>query len=584
MARINLKTKIAVKVKQKQTLKYVGYSAFGIIVLSVILIIYFNTGQTIDSKAIEQNSITNGYSWKKTIEINNSNCNSIITDYIFTISEINDDFKNVLAGGKFKKIDASDIIFINSMNNQTVRHKILKYDSNTGELIVKLKLDTLYNITNNKIFMYFGNDNPIAINDSIYNQNYSGVWEFESNEKDFSLNQNNATNKGNPAFCNSVVGQGLCLDGSKRYFNVKDDNSLDLTNQGTIAAWIKINNYTNFAGIVHKGDKKNFTDEAYSLQLWNNNKIMLSIFDNSTALQLFSTNVATNTWYWLVATWDATGMKIYLNGELNNSSNQTLVARNTNGGVNIGAQIEQNYNNAYQNFPFDGNIDQVMILKSVFTPEYIKSYYNNIANKGNFYTLGLTESVTNTLPVEMGNFTAKLEGENVKLSWLTYSEINNSYFSIERSSDGIIFEQLDVVVGSGNTRNITNYTYIDENPLEGDNYYKLKQTDYDGKNANCGVAAVKFEATMQEFEINRIYPNPITSNSFKLDLNSNINGIVKLVMVNSSGSIIFQKSLEVSSGNNIINVDLNNNLSQGNYFISVTDDIKNSNTYHVVKL
>ncbi len=68
---------------------------------------------------------------------------------------------------------------------------------------------------------------------------------------------------------------------------------------------------------------------------------------------------------------------------------------------------------------------------------------------------------------------------NVLINWQTASEINNDYFTVERSSDTKKWEEIEFVTGAGNSTLVLDYTIIDKNPLKGQSYYRLKQTDFD---------------------------------------------------------------------------------------------------------
>ena len=84
--------------------------------------------------------------------------------------------------------------------------------------------------------------------------------------------------------------------------------------------------------------------------------------------------------------------------------------------------------------------------------------------------------------IELLFFNAKLENNTyVDLTWSTASEINNDYFTIERSQNGVYFQEFDIVEGAGNSTHKINYSLIDRDPFDGISYYRLKQTDYDGK-------------------------------------------------------------------------------------------------------
>jgi hypothetical protein len=93
----------------------------------------------------------------------------------------------------------------------------------------------------------------------------------------------------------------------------------------------------------------------------------------------------------------------------------------------------------------------------------------------------VTLSYTTVLPIELMSFTAILiEPKKVKLNWVTVSESNNDYFTVEKSMDGENFVPVLIENGSGNSNHYINYVAYDEKPSSEFIYYRLKQTDYNG--------------------------------------------------------------------------------------------------------
>ena len=103
-------------------------------------------------------------------------------------------------------------------------------------------------------------------------------------------------------------------------------------------------------------------------------------------------------------------------------------------------------------------------------------------------------AITSPLPIELLSFSAKANNNIVDISWSTASEINNDFFTIERSYNGVDFTPIGTVNGAGNSSMVLNYVSIDEKPYPGISYYRLKQTDFDGKYSYSTIAAVKFSA------------------------------------------------------------------------------------------
>lgn len=114
------------------------------------------------------------------------------------------------------------------------------------------------------------------------------------------------------------------------------------------------------------------------------------------------------------------------------------------------------------------------------------------------------------LPVELLNFEAKEQATGaVALNWATSSEINNEYFTVERSRDGNHWEPILNTPGAGNSQQTLYYTAWDENPMQGMCYYRLKQTDFDGAFEYSHVVAVKINSG--EHGTVQAYPNPTTA-------------------------------------------------------------------------
>lgn len=97
----------------------------------------------------------------------------------------------------------------------------------------------------------------------------------------------------------------------------------------------------------------------------------------------------------------------------------------------------------------------------------------------------------NPLPVELLSFNAWPDGKEVALAWATASEQDNDYFTVERSADGLTFADILRVDGAGNSIQRLDYTDVDPWPLNGWNYYRLRQTDFDGATTTSAIVPVR---------------------------------------------------------------------------------------------
>ncbi|REK35238.1 MAG: T9SS C-terminal target domain-containing protein [Bacteroidetes bacterium] len=85
-----------------------------------------------------------------------------------------------------------------------------------------------------------------------------------------------------------------------------------------------------------------------------------------------------------------------------------------------------------------------------------------------------------TLPVSFQYFKAEVSHHEAFIKWATVSEVNNDYFIIEKSKNGVDFEFVDLVNGAGNSNELQHYIIADRSPYKGLSYYRIKQIDYDG--------------------------------------------------------------------------------------------------------
>lgn len=109
------------------------------------------------------------------------------------------------------------------------------------------------------------------------------------------------------------------------------------------------------------------------------------------------------------------------------------------------------------------------------------------------------------LPVEMVRFNGKQMEQNVLLDWETASEKNNSGFFIERSANGRNWNEIGFVGGNGTSNEPHTYTFVDKTPLSGPNFYRLRQTDFDGKNELSDIVIVQLSGSTSGFSV---FPNP----------------------------------------------------------------------------
>ncbi len=151
------------------------------------------------------------------------------------------------------------------------------------------------------------------------------------------------------------------------------------------------------------------------------------------------------------------------------------------------------------------------------------------------FTLG-SSTGNNALPIELLSFDAVPENGKVNINWSTASEENNDYFTIERTPDSHTIEQIARQKGAGTTVQQQDYSAVDEHPLSGISYYRLKQTDFDGKFTYSDWKKVDFNQSGAG-QLN-LYPNPGDGKNINLHLPNGATQTIVVEYYNAAGHLI----------------------------------------------
>lgn len=234
----------------------------------------------------------------------------------------------------------------------------------------------------------------------------------------------------------------------------------------------------------------------------------------------------------------------------------------------IGANYNQTSNTA------DGVLPSVQVL----TPNFTGTDNNALHNNKNYVqfdkqitsfsggTAGQIKGTGSPLPVSFTDINAVAVGKSIHVNWETAVENNCDKYEVERSKDGVNFEKIGVVKGSNNNYSLKNYKFIDNNPLNGTNFYRLIQWDFNGDNVKSKIVNAK------------VYQSGIVINSFNTvgeltNVNctsaSNISSEVK--MFDIKGNLLLSKKIELTEGVNHFEINTKN-FSKGIYFINIQNE------------
>ncbi|MEL7122051.1 MAG: T9SS type A sorting domain-containing protein, partial [Bacteroidota bacterium] len=175
---------------------------------------------------------------------------------------------------------------------------------------------------------------------------------------------------------------------------------------------------------------------------------------------------------------------------------------------------------------------------------------NDLANAVNALV-----NIGGVVPVELMSFTAELYEQKVLLNWKTATEINNDYFEIERSKANGEFEVITTIDGAGTKYSISDYQFVDVDAQSGINYYRLKQTDFDGTFEYSDIISVLVNNGKKY--IGEYYPNPAINGHTNLDYFAVVDVALEVEVYDVNGRLVFGEKRNLALGNNLLSFDFN---------------------------
>ncbi len=206
------------------------------------------------------------------------------------------------------------------------------------------------------------------------------------------------------------------------------------------------------------------------------------------------------------------------------------------------------------------------------TPYYYRIYS---VDKAFNYSLAavVATGTSGSLPVKLTFFNAGKQGAKNLLHWETENELNSLGFDVERSANGKNFSVIHFTPTkqiNGSASNL-GYDYMDEKPLIGTNYYRLKQRDKDGQFSYSSIVLLR-GTKVSKIVIQNIYPNPVANQlNMAIGAPKPINATV--VISDLMGKIILNTTAVLAEGDNNISIDVMT-IKRGTYFVKITGDDK----------
>ncbi len=178
------------------------------------------------------------------------------------------------------------------------------------------------------------------------------------------------------------------------------------------------------------------------------------------------------------------------------------------------------------------------------------------------------------LPVTLINFQGTRVNNAIELLWISSNEVSLSVYELERSADGRSFYTIGLVTAS-NDVSIKTYNWLDNTPLAGVNFYRLKMIDYNGAFKYSIIVKIDRNAGKSI----SVYPNPVTGQKIQLQMYGQGKGeyIINLFKIN--GEKVMSNRMSHSGNDVVRSIDLTKNLPAGIYYLEITDPEKNKATF-----
>jgi hypothetical protein len=274
-------------------------------------------------------------------------------------------------------------------------------------------------------------------------------------------------------------------------------------------------------------------------------------------------------------------------GSFYNDTTSIMIANKSTSPYNFALQLNDKTINSQEALKINllSNIDKLYI-DQIADQSTIVLLFNRNGDliKKTVYTIldaiaTLAPTDTNyTLPLTWLDFNVKKETDgSVNLSWTVSDQVNTKSFEIERLN--AIGEFVSIgFKPSTNQKGVTLYSFIDENPISGDNYYRIKQIDKDGKFSYSKTRHINLSIEGKDW---LVYPNPIISQNTNLLINKDME-FVNYKLVDMTGKIIVEKrETKISSGTQLL---INHGaLAKGIYILQVSSNNGSSFTKLIVE-
>jgi len=315
--------------------------------------------------------------------------------------------------------DGDDILFAASDGTAQLSHEVETFNGISGQLVAWVKVPGLSSSADTDIYMYYGNSGAGNQENAtfVWDSNYQMVQHLQETTgganaiHDSTSNTNHGTDYNTPTLnASGKINGADGFDGSDDYIGVADDNSLDITGNITLEAWVKTtNNALSYQTIMEK--RPAVTTYNYYLRL-DSGYFRFSFYSGAhQALLDDTTQLSSNVWHHVAATYDNSNIRLYVDGTEVKSGAQTAPLVADTSALIIGIETYH----APDTNAFSGPIDEVRISDTARSADWLLTSYNNQSSPSGFYSVGSEQT---GVPTAVGGVVYPVDKARVLMPWL----------------------------------------------------------------------------------------------------------------------------------------------------------------------
>lgn len=539
--------------------------------------------QQLEEKIHPKTNQLEGFSGRKKISIDPVKIKSteVLRGIPVLINVRFDELRQQEFGGAVFNKEGKDFVFTAADGLTVIPFEIERYDPTSGKLLAWVRPDSLLpGASAHELFLYYGNDDNVNAQSPLtFGAPYAAVWHLNGG----------FTVSGEIPFAGESIGlkdeEGR-FAGAKEFLaydatfaSFEKNEALDFSGNVSVSAWVKTNESSDNQYIFTNSYKKG----GCNLYLNKENKLVFEVINEngkvtSTERAKAGKKLNAAEWYSVAGVYNEKEGKLftYINGELNDEV-PAIKAYSKGGNVVLGAVNEKCH--GY----FNGTLDEVRIANVAFNSAFIATAYASESDPESFLKADEQEVFTASKNVtQIEQFEARVAEGHVTVNWQTAKESNLDYFTLERSNDRLKFEKVSSKFAYGNSEKPQNYFLIDQAPLLGNAFYRLRYTSFKGESDVSTIISVHSDVIQATLGITKVEPNPFKDN-FSVVFKSDREESIRVKLTSISGQLMHTETVNPKTGeDNYFEYADAALLQPGIYFLSLSQ-AKEQKTIKLIK-